>query len=149
VTSYFSTPERIEGLQTEARSWIGTPFFPNGSAKGLGVSCQKLAALVYRGAGLYVPDVPDGPMTSYAVEEQTIVAQFVDGLPMFARVDPHSLQVGDLIHFIILRGVPHLGIVVSEGQFLHTMIHSKVCIRPLADPTWQRRVTIAWRPTDA
>ena len=60
MTPTWFTEERIDALEAEAATWVGTPFAANSSAKGLGVSCHTLAGALYAAVGwgdILIPDV--------------------------------------------------------------------------------------------
>ena len=150
---WFSTPERLAGLATEALRWQGTPFFPNSSTPGPrgGVSCQKLVAALYRGAGFADVDVPDVPMSHARFSGTSLVEKFLAGRPEFQRftiADAATVQAGDLLGFRLHRSIHHLGVCVWPGLFVHAIEHLGTTQSALADPTWGHRLAALWRPIE-
>ena len=147
MNPYFDRPERIEVLRRAATSWIGTPFAPNSSAKGFGVSCQRLAAEIYREAGLVFPDPPDVPMAHARFTTHSLVVSWM-GAKMphwWLSTDP---QVGDLLGFRIGGCVHHLGVLVAPGVFVQALERVGVIESLLADATWEGRLSAIWRPME-
>jgi cell wall-associated NlpC family hydrolase len=142
------TDERVARLAAEADAWRGTPFAPNSSAKGLGVSCQMLAGELFRAAGyphpLEIPDVPIAharfSTTSFVTAWFATRADFVP-VPIVGPLVP-----GDVLGFQIGKTVHHLGVMLSGNQFVHVLEGLGVVVNSLADATWYSRLANAWRP---
>lgn len=145
ATSWFCSTERVAALLSVARSWQGTPFLANSCAKGCGVSCQKLAAAVYRECGCVDINVPEVPMSHARFSRRPMLEPFVDSLPQFAPTDDGVLP-GDLLGFRIGSTVHHCGICLPGGQFVHAMHGLGVLFSALTDPTWSTRLACVWRP---
>ena len=150
---WFSTPERLARLAAEALLWQGTPFFPNSSTPGPrgGVSCHKLVAALYRGAGFCDVDVPDVPMSHARFCGTSLVEEFMAGRPEFQRftiANAATVQPGDLLGFRLHRSVHHLGVCVWPGVFVHAIEHLGTTQSALADPTWGKRLAALWRPIE-
>jgi len=152
MTPWFSTPERIHALQTEAERWIGTPFHPHGKVcgRGGGVSCETLPLVLYQAAGVIgdsfcIPVAPIGWGNSH---RSSVMSEFLDHCAMFERVEPvlSQLAVGDLLGFRIGRVVHHLGVSVWPGVFVHCLKPQGVHCSALGDATWLKRLGRAWRP---
>ncbi|MBV5334090.1 hypothetical protein JZU57_02435, partial [bacterium] len=61
MTPTWFNEERIDALEAEAATWVGTPFAANSSARGLGVSCHTLAGALYAAVGwgdIAIPEIP-------------------------------------------------------------------------------------------
>lgn len=150
-------PERIAALRAEAARWQGTPFFPNSSSPGPrgGVSCQKLVAALYRGAGFCDVEVPDVPMSHARYSRTSLVSEFMANRPEFVAYGldgdftsgpPKS---GDLLGFRIHRTIHHLGVCLWPGVFVHSIEGLGTCRCSLADATWAKRLAILWRPIES
>lgn len=146
-------PERLAALEREAVRWNGTPFFPNSSTPGPrgGVSCQRLVAALYRGAGFCEVDVPDAPMAHARFNAHSLVEEFMAGLPGFQRfaiAEIETVAPGDLLGFRLLRVIHHLGVCVWPGVFVHAIEHLGTTQSALADATWGKRLAAIWRPVE-
>src|SRR5579859_7216330 len=125
MNPFFNNPDSIARLQTHANAWIGTPFMPNASIRGAGVSCQKLVGAIYVELGV-VPlgfSVPEGPMDWSNAQTKSLIADFMGKLPMFEDLGSgpgHSTLPGDMIGFQMGGCVHHCGIVIdADGTFIH------------------------------
>lgn len=156
---WFDTEARVALLQAEAQKWIGTPFCPNSSSPGHkgGVSCQKLAGEVYRGAGFVIgAEIPDVAMSHARFNRTSLVVAFMSTRREFEAVPVEkgtSLAMcgaiaGDLLGFTIHKAVHHLGVCVSHGVFVHAIEGCRVHLAALGDPTWGTRLANIWRPIE-
>jgi hypothetical protein len=136
---------------TIAKSWLGTPWMPNGKVKGAGVSCQMLVACIYKEAGLLPESVtiPEGPMDWSVANKNSIIEPFIDG-PLAEYFEPVSRwpEAMDLITFKIGGCGHHLGAVVSDQptEFVHILMHRAVVVSRLDDASWMKRISRVWRP---
>lgn len=145
MNAWFDGPGKILALELQAQDWLGTAFFPNSQAKHRGVSCQKLAAALYRDVGWINLDVPEVPMSHARYNRDSLVVKFLDGRPEFAAVSPEPAP-GDLLGFVINRTVHHVGIALQGGKFVHCIEGAGVQIGHLSDATWECRLARIWRP---
>ena len=149
MTPFYTPLHRREHLVTEARSWVGTPFFGNSCAKGRGASCQMLAASLYRATGWLSPDevIPEVPMSHARSSDRSLLMEWIgsraDLLPVESMDD---LQPGDLLAFRMPRTVHHAGVYLGCGLFVQAIEGPGVVISPLADATWSSRFAGGWRP---
>lgn len=144
ISSWFNTPGRISALQAEAASWIGTPFFPNGNTKGMGVSCQKIVSEIYKAVGCCSVEVPDVSMAHARFSrDASIVADFMDGRSEVARVD--SPEPGDMLGFRIYRVIHHCGLYLGDSRFIHAS-EAGTNYGYLSDATYSSRLAAIWRP---
>ncbi len=144
---WFDTDARREALLTEARSWVGTPFFGNSASKGRGVSCQKLAGALYEAVGFGPLDVPDAPMSRARFCTDSLVVAWMRDRTDFVPVPRgEPLLAGDLVTFRLPRSVHHVGVMVLPGVFISATEDAGAQFRPLADSTWRARLADVWRP---
>lgn len=150
MTNWFNSPERAGALTAAVSSWQGTPFFANSCAKGGGVSCQFLAAALYREAGFADLHPPEVDMSHAQFSAASLVEPWVDAEPRFEAVPValSALILGDLIGIRLGRAVHHVGVMVGSGAFVHALETRGVIISPTADATWRSRITRAWRPIE-
>ena len=143
---FFDSPDRIEALHRAAVSWVGTPFAGNSASKGRGVSCQCLAAEVYRETGFDVGEVPEAPMSHAKFSTQSLVEPWVEAHPGFERA--RFFQPGNLLGFRLGKCLHHVGIQLEGQKFVHVVDGAGVMISTLADATWGGRVMAMWRPIE-
>lgn len=149
TATWFDNQLRLTSLEAVAESWIGTPFSPNGNAKGKsgGVSCQNLAAAIYREVGLCDAQPPAAPMGHAKHSNISLIAIFMAERAEFMEIPlGNSILPGDMIGFLIFRTVHHCGVAVSGGRFVHACDGADVKYSSLSDPTWAWRIARIWRP---
>lgn len=105
-----------------AREMLGVPYSYGGSSPK-GFDCSGLVYYSYRAAGLDVP--------------RTTLAQYQAARPVSAR----ELEPGDLVFFRLDgRAVSHVGLYISNGQFIHAPATGKeVTMASLANRYWRER----------
>lgn len=145
MTSWW-TAERLAILDSEAASWIGTPFSANSCSKGFGVSCAKLCGALYEAAGFGKVNVPDGQTSHARFNSVSIITPFFDTNPRFLSVHPQDRMPGDVLGFTIGRCVHHMGVLLGGGNFIHSCDHIGVVISTERDATWISRLSNVWRP---
>jgi cell wall-associated NlpC family hydrolase len=144
---WFDTDARRQALLTEAESWVGTPFFGNSSAKGRGVSCQKLAGALYEAVGFGSLNVPDAPMSRAQFCDDSLVVAWMQDRTDFVPVSRDGpLLAGDLVTFRLPRSIHHVGVMVLPGVFISATEDAGAQFRPLADSTWRARLAYVWTP---
>jgi len=155
VKPYFDTDERIARLIFEAESWKGTPWGANSETKGVAVACHNLPRAIYIAVGAWpqsferVVGDPNGTKHSRV----SVMEPLLDACPHVApaKVGLEYARPGDLIGLRIFRCTDHLGVVLTPGplfKFIHVMMHKRVAVDELRDPTWTMRMTRIWRPIE-
>lgn len=150
--TWFNTEPRLEALKQQFLAWIGTPFLPNSCERGSrgGVSCQKLAAAIYRGASFVNVDPPEVSMSHARFSRESLVEPWMDARPEFVRIPlvrgETVILTGDLLGFTIGNAVHHLGIAAGQTQFFHVIEGQTARFAWLTDPTWRKRLSAIWRP---
>lgn len=148
MTPFFNSPARCAALAVEASQWIGTPFVPHGAVKGAGVDCVWLAAELYKATGA-LREFHPRPYTLGSSQHNSLsqVIEWLDNSPHFTKgVMP--FQAGDLIGFKIGKCVHHVGVVVSERTFIHSVQKYGVMESRLDDSSWLTRVAALYRPVE-
>ena len=116
------TASEVEArLRSAADEWKGVPQKWGGTSKR-GVDCSGLVQSVY--ASRFQLSLP-----------RTTDQQVRTG----ARISRSSLRPGDLVFFRHGRKEYHVGIYLSEGEFLHTSTSDGVTISPLDRSYWEKR----------
>jgi cell wall-associated NlpC family hydrolase len=109
-------------LRAASDRWAGVPHEWGGTSRQ-GIDCSSLVQTVYSEA--FAVSVP-----------RTTEAQSDLG----TRVDRQALRPGDLVFFLPSRGKPHVGIYLSNGEFVHASSSRGVTVSNLDRPYW----TDAW-----
>lgn len=134
-------------IAKEARSWIGTPFYPHTAKKGVGADCVHFVLAVYQAAGA----APAGiALPSYELGggdhlRQSIVVSWLSQCPY---VEPESgwPGLGSVVAFRFGKVEHHVGIVSGDGLFIHALRTYGVMEVSLRDPTWSKRMRGSWGP---
>jgi cell wall-associated NlpC family hydrolase len=148
MTPTWFTEERIEALEVEAASWVGTPFAANSSAKGLGVSCHTLAGALYAAVGWGDILIPDVAISHARFGENSLADPFFDSMAERFTQLPHDSEIlpGDVLGFRIGRIVHHLGTALRNGRFIHALEGLGATVSTTEDATYRSRLTTIWRP---
>lgn len=101
-----------------AMAYIGVPYVFGGTTPN-GFDCSGYVRYVFAGAGLYLPRTAD--------------AQYEVGRPVSMR----DLRTGDLVFFSTYEyGPSHVGIYLSEGNFIHAASSIGVSIASIHGYYW-------------
>jgi cell wall-associated NlpC family hydrolase len=148
MTPTWFTEERIEALEVEAASWVGTPFAANSSAKGLGVSCHTLAGALYAAVGWGDILIPDVAISHGRFGENSLADPFFNAMAERFTQLPHDSEIlpGDVLGFRIGRIVHHLGTALRNGRFIHALEGLGATVSTTEDATYRSRLTTIWRP---
>lgn len=145
MTPFFRTPDRVSALQSVAKSWCGTPFYPHGTRKGEGVSCQTLGAEIYRELGLSVPSLPRLSLRTFRANRKSAIAVFIDiGCPFLKPAE--TIEPGDLLLFE-MPACEHMGVALTVSSFVHANLGGVSISR--MDPAFSDALTRIWRPHEA
>jgi cell wall-associated NlpC family hydrolase len=149
MTSTWFNEERINALEVEAATWVGTPFAANSSAKGLGVSCHTLAGALYAAVGWGDIDIPEVAISHARFGENSLANPFFEAMAERFTQLPHDSKIlpGDVLGFRIGRIVHHLGTALRNGRFIHALEGLGTTISTTEDATYRSRLTTIWRPT--
>lgn len=105
-------------LIAEARRWIGTPWNPAGSERGVGVNCLGFLAGVARDLGLDGLAAAFAPYGGHAVPPapKTLLLGLRRHL---VRVAVPAAQPGDIMLFDLGAGLRHVALLSGPGTILH------------------------------
>jgi cell wall-associated NlpC family hydrolase len=118
-------------LRSYIRDWIGTPYKLGGNSHN-GIDCSALTQNIYK--HVFRVELP-----------RRVVEQRVEGLP----VKRDSLLAGDLIVFKRqIFGRPHIGVYLSNNEFVHASSSHGVMISNLSNSFWRRKFKAARRLID-
>lgn len=141
-----------EAIVAEARTWLGTPFMHQQSAKGVGVDCVGVILGVGRELGmLEISEQEWAPFAAYTRQPnparmRKAMRRFLDE----SLCDPGSIPaIGSIGWFGWRADLPMHLAIVSEFQGRPTMIHAfelqKFCVENSIDETWRGRVDSWWQ----
>lgn len=133
-----------------ARSWLGTPYIGQASAKGVGTDCAGLIRGIWRelygslpsGLMAYPVDWGEGCRTEAVMSAASEYLPFASG----------PLDAGDILLFRMrsVASARHFGVLTSSGaaagppSFIHAFERHGVIESPLSYP-WRRRLAARFR----
>ena len=113
-----------ERIVAEARSWIGTPYLHQASAKGAGADCLGLVRGVWRGVVGAEPETP--PPYGPDWNERAFLKSGAEPLleaarRRFSEIAREEARPGDVLVFRVLVDGPakHCAILSGEALFIH------------------------------
>lgn len=129
IPTFSSTVSRIQIIDA-ARSWLGTPYVHQASAKGAGCDCLGLIRGVWRtlyGAEpemppAYTPDWNERRWRAAGGEEALLDAARRNMTErVFALGAPKTFEPGDVLIFRVSADGPakHCGIATAPDRFIH------------------------------
>lgn len=128
-----------------ARSWAGTPYHHQASAKGIGADCLGLVRGVWRDC--FGSDFEAPPAYSRDWAEASGVETMLAGAAAhLVPVEVARIKPGDVIVFRLRQGyvAKHAGIVTSENTMIHAMEGGPASEVALS-PWWRRRIAAAFQ----
>lgn len=128
---------KAQRLILAARTWVGTPYLHQASAKGAGCDCLGLIRGVWREVHGDEP-APVLPYTPDWSEPQGEERLWVEAAKLLR---PGKGRPGDLLLFRMREGgvAKHLGILSAPDAFIHSMSGHGVIESPLSAP-WSARI---------
>ena len=119
LSSYGLTEEQFE---SEVKEYLGIPYRRGGNSTR-GFDCSGFARMVYdRLFGIELPHSSSDQFRSSDLQ----------------RIATRDLQPGDLIFFGKKR-INHVGVYLSDGQFIHASSSQGVMVSSLDDRYWKKR----------
>ena len=113
-------------LRDAAPRWIGIPYRWGGTTRR-GIDCSAFVQQYVR--------------ENLAIElPRTTAGQRYEGLP----IDRDQLQSGDLV-FFRRRGIRHVGVYLSDGDFIHASSSRGVTVSNLSNSYWNRHYWMSRR----
>ena len=120
-----------EALLKVVEPYLGTPYRRGGASKK-GMDCSGFVKRIY--SRTYSLDLPHSTAQQYS-------------LPIMEKVPKDELKTGDLIFFSQKKKrIAHVGIYLSDGNFVHAGRKSGVTISSLDSQYWKARMVAAKRP---
>lgn len=122
-------------IVAEARSWVGTPFYHQGRAKGLRVDCAGLIVEVGRALGFNVPRQTNYgrfPMPQWL---KPVLEEYFD------RVAAEDVKPGDFFYSrdFLIGGAPrHFGFFTADRTIIHADMRRGKCVEHALTPEERR-----------
>ena len=113
---------------TETRSWLGTPYRHQASAKGAGCDCLGLVRGVYRALTDIEPEA-DFSYTPDWADRDGGAALLAGARHYLCERVGAAPAAGDVRLFCMARGAPakHLGVLCDAHRFIHAYAGRSVC----------------------
>lgn len=127
-----------------ARGWIGTPYHPDASLKGVGCDCLGLLRGVWRALRGAEPEIVPAIAPDWTMGGERLRDACARHMAAVALAD---IVPGDVLLFSAMRGgvARHCGILAETGQtFIHARRHRRVREDLLA-PFWRLRLSFVFR----
>lgn len=114
-----------EQFEDKIQNYLGIPYRPNGTSRQ-GMDCSGFVSQFYR--GYFGIQLPHNSLAQY---------QFSS----LHRVDEDEMEPGDLVFFRNPRNhrINHVGMYLSDGQFVHASSSEGVTISSLDENYWKKR----------
>lgn len=127
----------------EARSWIGTPYRHQASAKGAGTDCLGLVRGVWRALYGAEPEAPPAYTPDWAERcgEETLLGA---ARRCLVRLESGRAEPGDVLLFRMRSNAPvkHCAILSGPDRMIHAWQGRRVCETALCG-WWRRRLVAA------
>ncbi len=122
LSSFGLTDEKFEN---EVKEYLGIPYRKGGNSRK-GMDCSGFARKVY--SSLFGIELPHNSIQQYKFSA-------------LRKIDDEELQPGDLIFFANKKRkrVNHVGVYLSDGQFIHASSSQGVTVSNLDDRYWKTR----------
>ncbi|MEZ5799229.1 MAG: NlpC/P60 family protein [Nitratireductor sp.] len=137
-----------EKIVREARSWIGTPYIHQASAKGVGCDCLGLVTGIWRELGGEMAR-PLPPYTPDWGEVDRVEHVLTAARDFLAPITAEQSQPGDLVIFRWRAGAiaKHMGILSASDRFVHAWERVGV-VEAVLVPQWRKRMAGFFRFPD-
>ena len=124
LSSFGLTEKQFEN---EAKEFLGIPYRKGGTSKR-GLDCSGFARMIYE--RIFGIELPHNSVDQF---------RFAD----MQKIDTKDLQPGDLIFFANSnkkkKRINHVGVYLSDGQFIHASSSQGVTVSSLNDRYWKKR----------
>ncbi len=133
-----------QAIVSEARSWLGTPYRHQASAKHSGCDCLGLVRGVWRALYGAEPE-PIPPYTPDWAERGEAETLIEAGRRHLDPIRVETAQAGDVLAFRVASEAPakHVAILCAPDRVIHAYWGRAVCETALV-PWWRRRIAAAF-----
>jgi hypothetical protein len=120
-----------EQFKNKVKEYLGIPYRRGGASKK-GMDCSSFVRIVYN--RLYNIELPFSARGQFHSSR-------------LKKIDGHNMQSGDLIFFSHnkKKGIHHVGMYFSDGQFIHASSSRGIAFSSLEDPYWKKRFVASKR----
>ena len=144
VDPHLAPAPRRSAIVALTRSWLGTPYHHQMSAKGSGTDCLGLVRGIWR--ELYGTE-PEA-MPAYArdwAEASGLETLMTAARRHFDEIDPARAGAGDVLVFRYRPGAAakHMGVLSGADTMIHACESGPVC-QIVLTPWWRRRIAAAF-----
>ncbi|HEY1710292.1 MAG TPA: NlpC/P60 family protein [Rhizomicrobium sp.] len=111
-------------IVSEARSWLGTPYHPEGRIKGVGTDCGMLIAEVYERAGI----VPHVAVPHYAADwnKHQRSEEYLNIILRYGRaIAREQMKPGDVAMWKFGLTRSHGAIVIAWPNVIHATLRER------------------------
>jgi len=110
-------------IATEAKTWTGTPYHPNGNLKGVGVNCAQFLYCVAKNAGVIPADAPDPRRFTAQLAAKTKEERLVAYIEAYGgkEIAESEVKTGDIIFYRVAGEHGHTAIVLDWPNVMHSM----------------------------
>lgn len=133
-----------EAILAEARSWLGTPYQHQASAKGAGCDCLGLIRGVWRAFHGDEPE-PTPPYTPDWAEREGVETLLITARRHLLERDVVAAQPGDVLLFRMEPRAPakHAAILDEQNVLIHAY-WGRAVVRSRFGAWWRARCTAAF-----
>lgn len=124
-----------------AKSWIGTPYRHQASAKHIGCDCLGLVLGIWRELYGAAPSAAENYSRDWA--ETAVTDHLLDAAQLHLhRTQLEYMRPGDVLVFkwSEFSVSKHLGIYIGDGKMIHAFERHAVCAATLV-PQWRKRIS--------
>ena len=141
---FLRAPDRA-GVVTAARTWLGTPYVHQASARGAGADCLGLVRGVFRDLYGFEPEAPPAYTPDWNEAHARVEPLLTAARRHLTASDAAMLRPGQVLIFRIMREGPakHCGIVSGEDQFIHAYA-GRTVIESWFNRWWHERLVAAF-----
>jgi cell wall-associated NlpC family hydrolase len=126
-------------------AYIGLPYKSKGRCLE-GIDCYGLVYVFYK--NILKLEVPSYVEDYASAENRQSVSEAIkDNLNNWVEV--FKPKFGDMLIFNILGLPTHVGIYISNGDFIHSFLGTNTCVERLSSITWNKRLkgVYRWEPS--
>ena len=137
---------RTEIIQS-AITWLDTPYHHHARLKGIGVDCAQLVAGVAYEVDLLNDEaislIPNYPTQWHLHNREEKLLEALESFGCTQKSKEDTLP-GDIICFQFGRTTSHLGIMISDTQFIHARYDIKKVVINTMNDDWVSRWTYTY-----
>ena len=150
MNPFFASEGRLQALRFHAAELLDTPFAPHAMVPGAGMDCIGVPAWVYIKTGLLKEfKAPAYTLDGGKHTDQSKVLAWLAASEHFARAPLAHPIPGDVLCFRQRRTEHHVGLMITELDFIHSVEKYGVIKTSLNEPIYRAGLTAVFRPVQA